>query len=121
MKRPIRVEPHLPVSELNLKKTALRVLGQRLVSPEVAYIQRTLGPTATQVELDKTVAKVRKMPWASIMQPERTDPRAAGHLQSPGVVQTEDLLSAGDPRLHDPCAFDRACGVAADGGTRSSR
>ena len=51
-------------------KTALRVLGQRLVSPEVAYIQRTLGPTATQLELDKSVAKVRKMPWASIMQPE---------------------------------------------------
>ena len=60
----------LPVSELNLKKTALRVLGQRLVSPEVAYIQRTLGATATQQELDVTVMAVRKMPWASIVLPE---------------------------------------------------
>jgi len=60
----------LPVSELNLKKTALRVLGQRLVSPEVAYIQRTLGPTATQQELDATVMAVRKMPWASLILPE---------------------------------------------------
>ncbi len=63
-------EPHVAVSELNLKKTALRILGQRLVSPEVAYIQRTLGATATQKELDASVTAVRKMPWAKIVQPE---------------------------------------------------
>ncbi|HEX9406454.1 MAG TPA: hypothetical protein VF975_04005 [Thermoanaerobaculia bacterium] len=55
---------------MNLKKTALRILGQRLVSPEVAYIQRTLGATATQKELDASVTAVRKMPWAKIVQPE---------------------------------------------------
>lgn len=60
----------VPVSELNLKKTALRVLGQRLVSTEVDYVQRTLGATATQQELDASVMAVRKMPWASIVRPE---------------------------------------------------
>ena len=64
-------EPILPVSETNLRKTALRVLnGQRLVSTEVSYILRTLGTKATQQELDASVLRVRKMPWASIVQPE---------------------------------------------------
>jgi hypothetical protein len=64
-------EPNLPVSETNLRKTALRVLnGQRLVSTEVSYILRTLGTKATQQELDASVLRVRKMPWASIVQPE---------------------------------------------------
>jgi hypothetical protein len=64
-------EPILPVSETNLRKTALRVLnGQRLVSTEVSYILRTLGNKATQLELDASVLRVRKMPWASIVQPE---------------------------------------------------
>ena len=70
MPRVIR-EAVLNVSESILRKTALRVLnGQRLVSPEVDYILRTLGPKATQQELDKMVLRVRKMPWGSIMQPE---------------------------------------------------
>lgn len=70
MTRVVR-DPLLPVSETNLRKTALRVLnGQRLVSTEVSYILRTLGTKATQVELDKTVLAVRKMPWASIVIPE---------------------------------------------------
>jgi hypothetical protein len=64
-------EPSLPVSETNLRKTALRVLnGQRLVSTEVSYIMHTLGAKATQQELDKTVLQVRKMPWTSIVLPE---------------------------------------------------
>ena len=70
MPRAVR-EATLTVSESILRKTALRVLnGQRLVSPEVDYILRTLGPKATQVELDKMVLRVRKMPWGSIMLPE---------------------------------------------------
>ena len=60
----------LPVSESNLKKSAVRLLGQKLVSTEVHYIQRTLGPSATQQEIDATVVAVRKMPWASIVEPE---------------------------------------------------
>jgi hypothetical protein len=64
-------ETTLPVSETNLRKTALRVLnGQRLVSTEVAYIVRTLGTKATQTMLDSTVLQVRKMPWATIVLPE---------------------------------------------------
>jgi len=64
-------EPVLAVSETTLRKTALRVLnGQRLVSTEVSFILRTLGARATQQEMDATVLRVRKMPWASIVQPE---------------------------------------------------
>jgi len=60
----------VPVSELNLSKAAMRLLGQRLVSPEVQYIQRTLGLSATQEELDDKVVAVRKMPWAKLVAPE---------------------------------------------------
>jgi hypothetical protein len=60
----------IPVSELNLSKAAMRLLGQRLVSPEVQYIQRTLGLSATQEELDDKVIAVRKMPWAKLVVPE---------------------------------------------------
>ena len=63
--------PHIPVSALTLNKTAVRVLnGERLVTPEIAYIQRTLGSTATQQELDAMVTQVRKMPWGSIVLPD---------------------------------------------------
>ena len=68
MKRAPKVS--LVVSETNLRKTAIRVLGQKLVSVEVEYIQRTLGSSATQQEMDATVLAVRKMPWASIVAPE---------------------------------------------------
>jgi len=63
-------EKGLPVSELNIKKTAIRLLGTRLVSTEVHYIQRTLGAKASQQEIDRNVVAVRKMPWASIVEPE---------------------------------------------------
>ena len=70
MPRAVR-EATLNVSESVLRKTALRVLnGQRLVSPEVDYILRTLGTKATQQELDTMVMRVRKMPWGSLMLPE---------------------------------------------------
>ena len=59
------------VSQSNLKKTATRVLnGQSLVSTEIDYILRTVGPRATQQDLDAVVMNVRKLPWASIMLPE---------------------------------------------------
>ncbi len=67
MKRSVSV---VVVSETNLRKTAMRVLGQRLVSTEIAYIQKTLGSSATQQEMDATVLAVRRMPWASIVAPE---------------------------------------------------
>ena len=54
------------VSDLNLKKAAIRLLGQKLVSNEVLYIQRHLGTTATQEQLDENVLAVRKLPWAKI-------------------------------------------------------
>lgn len=55
------------VSEANLTKAASRLLSTKLVSTEVAYLQRVLGTTTTQAELDETVVAVRRMPWASIV------------------------------------------------------
>jgi hypothetical protein len=61
----------LSVTPVNLRKTAIRVLnGQKLVSPEIDYIMRTLGDRATQQELDTMVLRVRSMPWGSIYRPE---------------------------------------------------
>jgi hypothetical protein len=59
-------ERKLPVSDLNLRKTAIRLLGQALVSPETQYIQRQLGASATQKQLDDNVLAVRKMPWEKL-------------------------------------------------------
>jgi len=58
---------HFPVNDGNLRKAALRLLGQPLVSTEVQYVQRTLGNKATQREIDDNIVAVRKMPWASIV------------------------------------------------------
>jgi hypothetical protein len=60
----------IKVSELNLRKAAARLLGGTLVCTEVSYIQRSLGTTATQEEVDAKVVAVRKMPWASIVVPD---------------------------------------------------
>jgi hypothetical protein len=60
----------IAVSELTLRRTANRLLGATLVSPEVSYIQRELGMKATQEEIDAKVIAVRKMPWSSIVVPE---------------------------------------------------
>ena len=60
----------LPVSDGNVRKAALRLLGQPLVSTEVQYVQRTLGDKATQKEIDDKIVAVRKMPWASIVIPD---------------------------------------------------
>lgn len=58
------------ISELNVRKTASRLLDTKLVSTEVAYVQRVLGNTATQEELDARVLAVRRMPWAEISLPD---------------------------------------------------
>ena len=58
------------VSETNLKKAAIRLLGQKLVSPEVQYIQRTLGVNATQQQVDDQVLAVRKLAWSKIVLPD---------------------------------------------------
>ncbi|HEX3070101.1 MAG TPA: hypothetical protein VNN25_15285 [Thermoanaerobaculia bacterium] len=58
------------VSESNIRKAAARLSQRPLVSPEVQYIQRVLGATATQDAVDEKVIAVRKLPWASIVIPE---------------------------------------------------
>ena len=56
----------VPGSELNVVKTAARLLTTKLVSTEISYVQRVLGASATQQQLDEKVLAVRQMPWASI-------------------------------------------------------
>ena len=58
------------VSEANLRRTAARLLPNRLVSTEIAYVQRELGASATQDEMDAKVVAVRRMPWSSIVLPD---------------------------------------------------
>jgi hypothetical protein len=60
-------ETKMAVSETNIKKSAARLLSQALVSTEIQYIQRVLGTSATQQDVDDKVLAVRKMPWASIV------------------------------------------------------
>jgi len=67
---PVAKKSKVPVSELNLRKAAARLLTTKLVSPEIYYIQRELGTTATQEDLDAKVVAVRAMPWASIVVPD---------------------------------------------------
>lgn len=54
------------VSELNIRKAAARLLTVKLVSTEIGYVQRVLGNTATQEDLDEKVLAVRRMPWNEI-------------------------------------------------------
>lgn len=60
----------MPVTATNITKAATRLLTHRLVSTEIDYVQRTLGATSTQHELDATITAVRKLPWSSIVVPE---------------------------------------------------
>lgn len=63
-------EKKVAVTEANLRKSATRLLSAKLVSTEVAYLQRELGNSATQEALDAKVLAVRAMPWASIVVPD---------------------------------------------------
>jgi hypothetical protein len=64
------VKTKIAVSELNLRKAATRLLTSGLVSTEVAYIQRVLGTSATQEDVDAKVIAVRALPWSSIVAPD---------------------------------------------------
>jgi hypothetical protein len=63
---PVRKPSKVTVSELNVRKAATRLLTAKLVSTEIAYIQRVLGASATQDDIDAKVLAVRTMPWSSI-------------------------------------------------------
>ena len=69
-KTPTVRDAKVPVSEANVAKAALRLLSQRLVSTEVSYVQRVLGASASQADLDAQVLAVRKLPWSSIVVPD---------------------------------------------------
>lgn len=68
--KPARKPAKITVSELNVRKTASRVLNAKLVSTEVSYVQRVLGSKATQADLDARVLAVRSMPWSEIALPD---------------------------------------------------
>ncbi len=68
VKRDVRAK--VAVSEANMRKAASRLLGTRLVSTEIFYVQRVLGASATQEELDEKVLAVRALPWSSIVEAE---------------------------------------------------
>ena len=63
-------QPRVSVTEANVRKAAIRLLGSTLVTPEVAFVQRELGASATQDALDAKIMAVRAMPWASIVVPD---------------------------------------------------
>jgi hypothetical protein len=60
----------IPVSESNINKAAIRLLDAKLVCTEIQYVQRELGNSATQEDVDAKVIAVRGLPWASIIQAE---------------------------------------------------
>jgi hypothetical protein len=60
----------IPVSETNLRKAAARLLPTALVSTELDYVQRVLGNTATQQDIDANVVAVRKLAWSAIALPD---------------------------------------------------
>ena len=66
----VRKSPKVSVSELNVRKAAARLLSVKLVSTEISYVQRVLGNSATQEDLDARVIAVRQMPWAEIVVPD---------------------------------------------------
>jgi hypothetical protein len=71
MTRALRVsKAKVAVTETNMRKAASRLLSTSLVSTEMMFVQRELGTSATQDELDAKVIAVRSLPWASIVQPE---------------------------------------------------
>ena len=57
----------IPVSEANLRKAAARLLTTALVSTELDYVQRVLGNSATQQDIDANVLAVRKLAWSAIV------------------------------------------------------
>lgn len=69
-KKTVTREANVSVSESNIGKAAMRLLSQKLVSTEVQYVQRTLGASVKQAELDEQILAVRKLPWASIVIPD---------------------------------------------------
>ena len=55
------------VTESNVRKAAVRLLGTPLVSVETSFVQRELGAQATQETMDAKILAVRALPWAKIV------------------------------------------------------
>ncbi len=57
----------VPVTETNMRKAAVRLLGTPLVSVEMSFVQRALGAHATQEAIDAKIVAVRALPWANVV------------------------------------------------------
>ena len=66
-----KAKAKVAVTESNMRKAAARLLPNALVSTEMSFVQRELGASATQEDLDAKIIAVRALPWASIVEPER--------------------------------------------------
>lgn len=60
----------IAITETILQKAATRLLSVKLVSTEIAYVQRVLGNSATQDALDAQVMAVRSLPWSKLVIPD---------------------------------------------------
>lgn len=69
--RPIikTTQKRIVITERSLQRAAARLLPKtkKLVSTEIDYLQRTLGETATQNEIDENVVMVRRLPWSRLV------------------------------------------------------
>jgi hypothetical protein len=65
----VKSQKRVAITERSLQRAAARLLPKtkKLVSTEIDYLQRVLGETATQHEIDEKVVMVRRLPWSSLI------------------------------------------------------
>ena len=59
-------ERKIAVTERILQHAAGRLISTPLVSVEISYLQKTLGNSETESNINEAVASVRRLPWATI-------------------------------------------------------
>lgn len=59
-------ERKVAVTERILQHAAGRLISTPLVSVEISYLQKTLGNSETESNINEAVAGVRRLPWATI-------------------------------------------------------
>ncbi|MFN2239717.1 MAG: hypothetical protein ABR524_10025 [Thermoanaerobaculia bacterium] len=59
-------ERKVAVTERILQHAAVRLISTPLVSVEISYLQKHLGNTETETNINEAVASVRRLPWATV-------------------------------------------------------
>lgn len=70
MKKTTVRQQKVSVSQANVRKAGIRLVPNGLVSAEIEFVQKELGDTATQTDLDASVVAVRRLPWSTIVVPD---------------------------------------------------